>query len=45
MERTVFFNPPSDWAGFQKRLGQYLELDALIGQVENALKGKEHDGD
>ena len=43
MERTVFFSPPSDWAAFQKRLGQYIELEALIDVINTSLKGMEKD--
>ena len=43
MALECFDSPPADWAGFQKRLGQYVELDALINIVNDAMKGKEKD--
>ncbi len=38
-----FDSPPSDWAGFQRRLGQYVELQELIDIVQRAMKGSEDD--
>lgn len=43
MERDVFNSPPSDWPGFQRRLGAYIELERLIAELEEAMKGKEND--
>ena len=43
MALSVFDSPPSDWAGFQKRLGQYIELASLIDIVKDAMSGKEKD--
>lgn len=43
MESAVFLSPPSDWAAFQKRLGQYIELNTLIAELEDSLKGFEKD--
>ena len=43
MALEVFDFPPSDWPAFQKRLGAYVELDALIGIVKEAMSGQEND--
>lgn len=43
MALAVFDSPPADWAGFQKRLGQYVELHELIGMVQEAIRGVEKD--
>lgn len=43
MERDVFSSPPSDWAGFQRRLGAYVELENLIAEVNEAMSGLEKD--
>lgn len=43
MESEVFEHPPADWAGFQRRLGQYYELQSLIIELNEAMKGEEHD--
>jgi hypothetical protein len=43
MALAVFDHPPPDWAAFQKRLGQYVELAALIDLVKEAMSGKEND--
>lgn len=43
MALEVFDFPPQDWAAFQKRLGQYVELDSLIGIVKEAMSGQEKD--
>ena len=43
MALEVFDSPPSDWAAFQRRMGQYVELDALIGIVKEAMSGEEKD--
>jgi hypothetical protein len=43
MERSVFDSPPSDWAGFQRRLGAYVELEELIVLVNDAMRGLEKD--
>jgi len=43
MALAVFDSPPSDWAAFQKRLGQYCELDSLIGIVKEVISGLEKD--
>lgn len=39
----AFESPPSDWAGFQKRLGRFIEVTELIELVQAAMKGKEDD--
>lgn len=33
LRRTVFDQPPSDWSGFQKMLGQYQALTVLREEV------------
>jgi hypothetical protein len=43
MALSVFDSPPSDWAAFQKRLGQYVELADLIDIVKEQMSGQEHD--
>lgn len=43
MMLAVFDSPPTDWAAFQKRLGQYVELAGLIEIVKDAMSGKEND--
>lgn len=43
MALEVFDSPPSDWAAFQRRMGQYIELDALIDIVAHAMRGEEND--
>lgn len=43
MALAVFDHPPTDWAEFQKRLGQYIELAALIDIVNEIKTGKEND--
>ena len=43
MALEVFDSPPQDWAAFQRRMGQYVELDALIGIVKEAMSGEEKD--
>jgi len=43
MALAVFDSPPSDWPAFQRRLGQYIELAALIAIVQDAMAGKEND--
>ena len=43
MALGVFMSPPSDWAGFQKRLGQFIELNELIESLKEAMRGRESD--
>ena len=43
MERAVFASPPTDWAAFNKRLGQYIELEGLISEMETLMRGMEND--
>ena len=43
MALSVFDSPPADWAAFQRRLGQYMELAELIAIVQDAMTGKEND--
>ena len=43
MALGVFDSPPSDWPTFQRRLGQYIELAALIDIVKTAMSGQEKD--
>ncbi len=43
MALAVFDSPPSDWAAFQKRLGQYCELADLIDIVKEVMSGMEKD--
>jgi hypothetical protein len=43
MALEVFDSPPKDWPEFKQRFGQYLELDALIGIVKEAMSGLEID--
>lgn len=43
MERAVFDSPPADWPAFQKRLGAYQEIAALLDEVNEAMKGLEKD--
>ena len=43
MERDVFASPPQNWDGFQRRLGQYTELNSLIEDVAEIMSGKETD--
>lgn len=43
MALEVFDFPPSDWPAFQRRLGQYIELDALIILIKEAMNGDEDD--
>jgi hypothetical protein len=43
MESEVFEHPPADWVQFQRRLGQYHELQALIVTLNETMKGTEHD--
>jgi hypothetical protein len=43
MALAVFDSPPADWPAFQRRLGQYVELAALIDIVKNVMSGLEND--
>jgi len=43
MALAVFDSPPNDWPAFQRRLGQYIELAALIDIVKNVMAGMEND--
>lgn len=43
MERDIFDSPPEDWAGFQKRLGQYEELAGLLTDINAVMAGDESD--
>ena len=43
MALEVFDSPPADWAAFQRRMGQYVELHDLIGIVRDAMSGQEND--
>lgn len=43
MALAVFDSPPSDWPAFQRRLGQYIELAALIDIVKQVMSGLEND--
>lgn len=43
MALSIFDSPPADWAAFQKRMGQYLELADLIDIVKEAMSGAEKD--
>lgn len=38
MEHGIFSHPPSDWAEFQKRLGRWAELTALIDEIEGKVE-------
>lgn len=40
-EANVFVHPPRDWAEFQRRLGAWGEVDALVTELEAIIKGKE----
>lgn len=41
LEQGVFRHPPSDWAEFQRRLGQWQELELSIREVDTIAKGEE----
>lgn len=43
MESEVFEHPPANWDQFQRRLGQYYELQALIIDLNEMMKGNEKD--
>jgi hypothetical protein len=43
MESEIFEHPPADWPAFQRRLGQYLELQNLIADLNEVMKGLEKD--
>lgn len=43
MESEVFEHPPQTWDQFQRRLGQYYELQALIIDLNEMMKGNEKD--
>lgn len=43
MALAVLDSPPADWPAFQRRLGQYIELAALIDIVKDTMSGKEND--
>lgn len=43
MALSVFDSPPADWPAFQRRLGQYMELAALIDITKQAMSGQEND--
>lgn len=43
MESEIFEHPPADWPAFQRRLGQYLELQDLIIGLNESMKGLERD--
>lgn len=43
MALEVFDSPPADWPAFQRRLGQYVELAALIEIVKDVMNGLEND--
>ena len=43
MALAVFEHPPPDWEAFQRRLGQYMELAALIELTKEVMSGKEND--
>jgi len=43
MALAVFDSPPGDWPAFQRRLGQYIELAALIDIVKQIMSGQEND--
>lgn len=43
MERDVFEMPPQNWDAFQRRLGGYIELEALLIQVNEVMSGNEKD--
>lgn len=43
MESEIFEHPPADWSAFQRRLGQYLELQDLIIGLNESMKGLERD--
>lgn len=45
MALEVFDSPPADWAAFQRRMGQYVELADLIDIVKEAMSGAEHDAE
>lgn len=41
LERATFEHPPTDWAEFQRRLGQWQELSLEIQEIERIVKGVE----
>lgn len=43
MEAEVFTHPPRDWSEFQRRLGAWHEVDLLVTELEQLIKGKEDD--
>lgn len=43
MESEIFEHPPADWPAFQRRMGQYMELQDLIITLNEAMKGMEKD--
>jgi hypothetical protein len=43
IEQEAFDSPPADFAGFQKRLGQHMEVTRLMNDVAEAMKGDEGD--
>ena len=43
MALGVFMNPPSNWEGFQKMLGRFIELNELIESLKEAMRGRESD--
>lgn len=42
MESGIFTHPPSNWDEYQKRLGMWAELTALILIIEGKDKEQEH---
>lgn len=43
IETAVFLHPPRDWSEFQRRLGAWHEVDVLVTELEQLIKGKEED--
>ena len=35
---ATFVTPPQDWAGFQKALGRYHEIQAQVEQLEDLVR-------
>lgn len=42
---NCFEHPPTDYAGFQRYLGQYQENALILEKLEDIMKGLESDED
>lgn len=43
MEESIFRHPPETWEEFQRRRGQWIELDFVLAEIEGRNQEQKHE--